>query len=241
MRRTAASFQGWKSRVHLTPFARIVPAVFMPITPTAASRRTQTVNSVPEPTRERVTRYALASTRLGLGAIFLWAFLDKAFGLVCATPPERAWINGGSPTRGFLGASYSWFPEIFNAMAGKVVVDWLFMIGLLAIGAAFLLGIGMRVAAASGVVLMTLMWLAAVPGASGITNPAIDDHVIHALVLVALAAFGAGKTLGFGRPWGQSEARGALPRPEVDPPRRGRSHAPPLLTTDALGAVVSGS
>ena len=30
---------------------------------------------------------------------FLWAFLDKAFGLGYATPSGNAWINGGSPTR----------------------------------------------------------------------------------------------------------------------------------------------
>ena len=35
-----------------------------------------------------------------LGFEFLWAFLDKTFGFGYATPAERAWINGGSPTKG---------------------------------------------------------------------------------------------------------------------------------------------
>ena len=48
-------------------------------------------------------RYLLAGIRLALGWVFLWAFLDKPFGLGFATPSERSWINGGSPTNGFLG------------------------------------------------------------------------------------------------------------------------------------------
>ena len=40
--------------------------------------------------------------RLALGWIFLWAFLDKVFGLGFATTPEKSWINGVSPTYGFL-------------------------------------------------------------------------------------------------------------------------------------------
>jgi hypothetical protein len=44
----------------------------------------------------------LAVFRVVLGFEFLWAFLDKTFGLGYATPAERAWINGGSPTKGFL-------------------------------------------------------------------------------------------------------------------------------------------
>ena len=42
--------------------------------------------------------------RVLLGFEFLWAFLDKTFGLGYATPSARAWINGGSPTKGFLGS-----------------------------------------------------------------------------------------------------------------------------------------
>lgn len=173
--------------------------VHMPVT--ATWTRKPMMNTEPEPARQRVTRYSLALARVSLGAIFLWAFLDKTFGLGYSTPADRAWINGGSPTQGFLSNSSSWFANIFHAMAGNVVVDWLFMVGLLAIGTALLLGIGMRIAAASGALLMALMYLAAVPGVAGLTNPAVDDHVIYAFVLVALAAYGAGQTLGLGRAW----------------------------------------
>ena len=40
--------------------------------------------------------------RLMMGLIFLWAFVDKLLGLGFATKPENSWLNGGSPTSGFL-------------------------------------------------------------------------------------------------------------------------------------------
>ena len=39
----------------------------------------------------------LAGLRIALGWVFLWAFLDKLFGLGFATAAENAWINGGCP------------------------------------------------------------------------------------------------------------------------------------------------
>ena len=49
-----------------------------------------------------VVRYAAAAARVSLGWIFLWAFLDKLFGLGHETKSAQAWIHGGSPTYGFL-------------------------------------------------------------------------------------------------------------------------------------------
>nr|WP_245530223.1 hypothetical protein [Brachybacterium faecium] len=47
----------------------------------------------------------LGIARLMVGFTFLWAFLDKTFGLNFSTPAEGSWLNGGSPTAGFLGGS----------------------------------------------------------------------------------------------------------------------------------------
>ncbi len=47
--------------------------------------------------------YVTAALRIALGWIFLWAFLDKLFGLGHETASQAAWVNGGSPTAGFLG------------------------------------------------------------------------------------------------------------------------------------------
>src|SRR5690606_6862690 len=57
---------------------------------------------VEDEARAYKARYVLAAARIAIGWVFLWAFLDKTFGLGFATAREDAWINGGSPTFGFL-------------------------------------------------------------------------------------------------------------------------------------------
>jgi thiosulfate dehydrogenase (quinone) large subunit len=130
-----------------------------------------------------------AVTRVALGFVFLWAFLDKLIGLGKATPSERAWVNGGSPTTGYLSNVDGPFSGFFSGMAGQAWADWLFMAGLLGIGVALILGIGMWIAAISGALLLTLMWLASLPIAN---NPFLDDHLVYGLVLLGLAATGVG-------------------------------------------------
>lgn len=130
-----------------------------------------------------------AVTRVGLGFVFLWAFLDKTFGLGRATPSDRSWRNGGSPTKGFLSGVEGPFAGFFNGLAGNVLADWLFMAGLAGIGIALIAGIGMRIAAVSAALMMVLMWAAELPIA---TNPFVDDHLIYALVIAGIAATGAG-------------------------------------------------
>ena len=152
----------------------------------------------------------LAVVRVAVGFLFLWAFLDKTFGFGYATPAERAWINGGSPTKGFLSrVAVGPFESTFHAIAGATWADWLFMLGLLGIGIALILGIGLRIAAVSGTVMMLLMWAAEWPLAqftsagepSMSTNPIVDYHIIYALALIALALTYAGNTWGLGRRW----------------------------------------
>jgi len=147
-------------------------------------------------------RAALAVTRLATGFIFLWAFLDKTFGLGYSTPSERAWINGGTPSQGFLNSEgvIGPFADFFHSIASPLT-DWLFMLGMLGIGAAVMLGIGMRVAAWAGSIMMALMWLAEWPLQQGSTNPLVDYHVIYALALIVCALTLAGDTWGLGRRW----------------------------------------
>jgi thiosulfate dehydrogenase [quinone] large subunit len=127
----------------------------------------------------------LAVTRVLLGVVFLWAFADKLFGFGIATPAARAWVNGGSPTTGFLKGVDGPFADFFNALSGQPWADWLFMLGLLGIGLALILGVAMRLAAVSGAVLMALMWAASLPLEN---NPVVDDHVVYAVVLLVLGA-----------------------------------------------------
>lgn len=138
-------------------------------------------------------------TRLSLGWVFLWAFLDKTFGLGYATESKDAWLDGGSPTYGFLsfGATGP-FKDFYNSIAGDAWADWLFMLGLLGIGLGLVLGVMMRVSAWSGALLLVLMWTAVLPPEN---NPFMDDHIVYALVLLLLAELGAGRWLGLGGWW----------------------------------------
>lgn len=161
---------------------------------------TRATAAVAVATTSPAVRYTLAGLRIALGWIFLWAFLDKLAGLGLATPAKNAWINGGSPTKGFLGNTVAGpFEGVYHSIAGAAWADWLFMIGLAAIGTALILGIGLRVAAAAGSLLLVLMWTAVLPPE---TNPFLDDHLVYAGVLVLLALTAAGDTLGLGKVWG---------------------------------------
>lgn len=150
----------------------------------------------------RTAAKGLAVLRVSLGFVFLWAFLDKTFGLGYSTPWERAWINGGSPTKGFLSAvEVGPFQGSFHAIAGDAWTNWFFMLGMLAIGIALIAGVGLRLAAVGTTILMALMWAAEWPLAGGSSNPVIDYHVIYAIGAVVLALTYAGHTWGLGRWW----------------------------------------
>jgi len=163
-----------------------------------------------------IARQALAALRIGFGVTFLWAFFDKllALGYATGVNPETgavdrfgpdAWINGGSPTFGFLTFGVpadNPFQSFFNGIAGDTWVNWLFMLALLGIGLALTLGTGMRIAAASGALLYLMMWVASMPLEN---NPVVDEHLLGALSMVVLATTLAGDTWGFGKKWARTD------------------------------------
>ena len=154
--------------------------------------------------RGSAAKRALALLRLGTGFIFLWAFLDKTFGLGFATPPERSWLNGGAPSQGFLGSDAVTGPlKPFFAGIASPATDVLFMLAMLGIGLAVMLGIGLRVSAVAGSLVMVLMYLAEWPFVANAasTNPFVDYHIIYALSLIVVAALAGGDTWGLGRTW----------------------------------------
>ena len=179
----------------------------------------------PEVVRSSAARKALAALRIGYGLTFLWAFFDKLFALGFHTGAVvdeatgaktgtdfmgqgQAWLNGGSPTEGFL--KYGVSPDnplhgFYNAIAGDAWTNWLFMLGLLGIGLALTFGFGMRIAAVSGAVLYAMMYLAALPWlAADSNNPLVDDHVIGFIVVIVLALTLAGDTWGVGKAWAKT-------------------------------------
>jgi len=145
-----------------------------------------------------------AILRLCMAWIFIWSFFDKLLGLGFTTAKEAAWVSGGSPTFGFLQfATKGPFQSVFQSIAGSAILDWVFMIGMLAIGVAFALGIGMRVAAGAGVALFVLIYVAGFMPPEH--NPFLDEHLIYAILLVALAVAGAGRYWGLGNRWGKQK------------------------------------
>jgi thiosulfate dehydrogenase (quinone) large subunit len=178
----------------------------------------QAVVTVAEPQAiSTLAKRSLAVLRIAFGLTFLWAFLDKLLALGYSTgrvtDPKTgvetvdrfggaAWIHGGSPTLGFLkfGADGP-MSGFYHSIAGAAWADWAFMLGLLGIGLALTLGIGMRIAGAAGALLYLMMWSVALPPA---TNPVIDEHILGAISMVVLASTGAGMTWGLGRRWAQT-------------------------------------
>ena len=117
-------------------------------------------------------RIVLAVLRIVVGFIFLWTFLDKTFGLGFSTPRQMAWINGGQPAQGFIKgvAVHSPFGSAFELLANPVS-DWLFMAGMLGVGVALTLGIGLKMSAFAASALMVPLYLALWPIGTGGSEP----------------------------------------------------------------------
>ena len=132
--------------------------------------------------------YAIGALRIVIGWTFLWAFFDKLLALGFGTGRDEtgavdrfgdaAWINGGSPTEGFLafGADGP-FTGFYHAIAGDWYTDWAFMFGLLAIGVALTFGVFERLGTIGGVIMYVMMWTVVLPPEN---NPIADDHILVA-------------------------------------------------------------
>jgi thiosulfate dehydrogenase (quinone) large subunit len=187
--------------------------------------------TIPEATPEthRGLGVVMGLLRLAMGWTFLWAFLDKAFALGFSTGRvvdeatgastidfvgDAAWINGGSPTAGVLGfAMKGPFVDTYQTITGFQMteagptsaawVDWVYMLSMLVIGLALILGVGVKLASLGGIAWMAIFYTATAIWPEH--NPFLDDHVIEALVLGALFLANAGIYLGLGKVWQQTE------------------------------------
>lgn len=145
-------------------------------------------------------QYVLGLLRLTMGWIFLWAFVDKVFGLGFSTTPDKSWLAGVSPTSGFLKfAVHGPFAQFYQSISGVPLVDWLFMLGLLFVGVALISGVLTRLAGFAGIAMLFLMYTAV--GMSPTTNPFIDEHIVYILVMIILISTNAGQFLGLGKWW----------------------------------------
>jgi len=143
---------------------------------------------------------ALALLRIGLGWIFFWAFLDKLLGLSFNTAAGKSWLDGASPTLGFLKfATKGPLASVYQGMAGSILVDWLFMFGLLFVGITLILGIIIRLGSYTGILMLALMYTAGFLPPEH--NPIIDEHIIYSIALVIIAGFDSGQFFGLGKWW----------------------------------------
>lgn len=164
--------------------------------------------------------YAWAVLRISLGFIFLWAFIDKLMGLGFATCRDaksdavtvmckKAWLEGGSPTTGFLKfGTKGPFAEFYQGLAGNKLVDLLFMAGLLLIGVALITGIANKLAAVSGSLLLLLMWTAVLLPEN---NPLLDDHIIYIFVLTGIYLSNDNQVWGLKGWWEKQSLSKSLP------------------------------
>lgn len=151
---------------------------------------------------------ALAVARVALGWVFLWAFLDKLAGFGRPTPHGRGWLDGASPTAGYLKGVGGPLGGAFKQMSGHAWADWLFMGGLAGLAIALILGIGLRAAAVGGVLLLGSLWASSLPLEQ---NPFLDMHLVYLAMIIALAFANAGDHWGLGRPWARTALVRRLP------------------------------
>jgi thiosulfate dehydrogenase [quinone] large subunit len=178
-----------------------------------------------EPAHTKGLQRVVGLLRLAMGWTFLWAFIDKLWGLGFATGRDAetgaiafggpdAWINGGSPTAGVLGFALKgpfkgFYETITGAQMGAAGptaagwVDWVFMLSMLGIGLALLLGVGVKLASLGGIAWMAIFFTATAIWPEH--NPFVDEHVVEALVLAGLYFANAGRYLGLGKIWQRTE------------------------------------
>lgn len=139
----------------------------------------------------------LSVTRIALGFVFLWAFFDKLLALGFSTGKDaetgvvdyfgpKAWISGGHVTEGYLvygGNPDSPFNDFFVELGAERWTDVPFMLGLLGIGLALMLGIGTKVGAWAATAMLLFMYATQMMPS---TNPILDDHIVYALAALAI-------------------------------------------------------
>ena len=171
-----------------------------------------------------------ALLRLAMGWTFLWAFLDKAFALGFSTGRvvndagdtvkidffgSKAWIHGASPTVGAIGHALKGpFASFYQSITGYHVnaagvgtsaawIDWVYMLSMLLIGGALILGIGVRLASLGGIVWMAIFYTATAIWPDN--NNFLDEHIVFAIVLAGLFLANAGRYYGLGKVWQRTE------------------------------------
>ena len=142
--------------------------------------------------------YSLVIMRVVMGWTLFQGGVTKLVTYLDANP-ENNWTAAG-----FLANA---IPEgnplmgMWGAMAGSPLIDMLVMWGLTLTGLGLLLGALVRWNAFWGAVMMMFFWAASLQGGLAAGLPlahgwVVDDHLVYAVLLFGLGAFGSGRILG---------------------------------------------
>ncbi|ELZ73251.1 hypothetical protein C457_04801 [Haloferax prahovense DSM 18310] len=147
---------------------------------------------------ERWVGYSLFLLRVVMGWTLFQGGITKLVTYLDADPSNNWTAAGylanaipeGNPLMGLWGS-----------MAGSPLIDMLNMWGLTLAGLALILGAFVRFSAFWGAVMMLFYWAAALEGGILAGLPlahgwVVDDHIVYAVLLFGLGAFGAGRILG---------------------------------------------
>jgi thiosulfate dehydrogenase [quinone] large subunit len=168
-----------------------------------------------------VSRWAAdvaAVLRIGLGLLYLWAFVAGAFGIEYANSTTSAtgvtsygwhfaydshagWITSGfktSPTAGFVSTLHGPLAFIPQKLPTGLD-DFLWIFALAGLGIGLTLGIFMYLAGWGGFALNVLLWFSLFPP---VNNPVIDgEHMAFGVGILLLMLLHAGNRWGLGRWW----------------------------------------
>jgi len=136
--------------------------------------------------------WSILALRIVMGWTLLWAGIDKLRDGLDGLQPK--WTADGFLT--FAVHADNPFKDMFADMAGATT-DFLVVWGLTLTGLCLVLGFVTRFAAFWGAVIMLMFWLAAWQGWFKLEHGwVVDEHIVYAVLLFGLGAFGAGRVFG---------------------------------------------
>lgn len=131
-------------------------------------------------------KITLLLLRVSLGWVYLYAGLTKV-------------LNPDWTAAGYLKAAKT-FPEFYQWFASDANIGWVNFLnewGLTLIGAALILGLAIKIASWSGVAITMLYYFPVLAFPKiGANSYIVDDHIIYALVFLAIGAMGSASTWG---------------------------------------------
>ena len=147
---------------------------------------------------EQWVGYSLFLLRLVMGWTLLQGGLTKLVTYLDSDPSNN-WTAAGYLANAIPPGNP--FMPLWSSFAGSPLIALLNMWGLTLTGLALILGAFVRWSAFWGAVMMLFYWAASLTGGLAAGLPVahgwvVDDHVVYALVLFGLGAFGAGRILG---------------------------------------------